>query len=289
VSSDLIHLVFQDSEAVIAKTGSALVSLTLQGAQVMPEPSNPRSDYHGVLLAPWPNRIASGKYQFQGNNYQAEVNEEFGNALHGLLFSAKAAVESVTDNSVTLISQIQSSPGYPWNVTVRVLIELNQDGLKVLTEATNDSKSDAPVGLGTHPYFLFDEVSTLEVRASKAFVHGADMMPVREIDSAEIGFGSGRQNMLEDLALDVQFTGVQPNCAVLRTSHWAIEIFQERADFLMVYTTSDFGWADGSTRAVAIEPQTSAADAFNNGQGLLILEPDHSASFVWGVRKLKEH
>ena len=284
--SDLIRLVFQDSEAVIAKTGSALVSLTLQGAKVMPEPANPRSQYHGVLLAPWPNRIAAGKYQFQGHSYQAEVNEEFGNALHGLLFSTEATVDSVTASSVTLVSQIQNSPAYPWDITVRVSFELSQDGLKVLTEATNNSESDAPVGLGTHPYFLFDEASTLEVRAAKAFIHGADMMPVREIESADIGFGSGRQNLLEDLALDVQFTEIEDSCAVLRTSHWEIEIFQERADFLMVYTTSKYGWADGSTRAVAIEPQTSAADAFNNGHGLLTLVPNQSASFVWGVRKL---
>jgi aldose 1-epimerase len=65
MTNDLIQLVFEDSKASIAKTGSALVSLTLQGDHVMPEPKSPRSLYHGVLLAPWPNRIARGKYHFE--------------------------------------------------------------------------------------------------------------------------------------------------------------------------------------------------------------------------------
>ena len=288
MTTDLIQLVFEDSKASIAKTGSALVTLTLQGDHVMPEPKSPRSLYHGVLLAPWPNRIAKGKYHFQGQNYQAEINEDFGNALHGLLFSYPASVEDLTANSVTLVSQVTSTKAYPWDLTVRVSIVLDEQGLKVTTEATNYSKDDAPVGLGTHPYFVFDEHSTLEVRAARAFIHGPDMMPIDQIDSGEIGFGTGLENPLEDLALDVQFTAVEPSCAILRTKDYSIEIFQERADFLMVYTTKEFAWSDGRKRAVAIEPQTSAADAFNNGQGLLTLAPNQSASYVWGVKKLLE-
>ena len=288
MTSDLIRLTFQDSEAVISKTGSALVSLTLSGSAVIPETKAPRSLYHGVLLAPWPNRIAGGAYEFQGKKYQAEINEDFGNALHGLLFASEAAVESVTATSVTLVSEIAATKSYPWQLTVRVSFVLSEQGLRVETSALNHSDQDAPVGLGTHPYFVFDEDSTLEVRASKAFVHGEDMMPVSEISSAEIGFGTGQQKPLENLFVDVQFTDVLASCAVLRTSNWAIEIFQERADYLMLYTTNSFNWLSGQTRAVAIEPQTSAADAFNSGAGLLTLPPNASASYVWGVRKLPE-
>lgn len=289
MTTDLIQLVFEDSQASIAKTGSALVSLTLQGDDVIPEPKTPRSLYHGVLLAPWPNRIASGKYQFQGKNYQAGINEEFGNALHGLLFSYPASVEDLTTNSVTLVSKVKSTQAYPWELTVRVSFGLNEQGLRVETEATNHSEDDAPVGLGTHPYFVFDRDSTLEVRAAKAFIHGPDMMPIEQIASEEIGFGTGVENPIEDLDLDVQFTEVSTSCAILRTQNYSLEISQERADFLMVYTTKEFNWSDGRTRAVAIEPQTSAADAFNNGQGLLTLSPNQSASYIWGVKKLLEH
>jgi aldose 1-epimerase len=288
MTSDLIQLKFQDSEAVISRTGSAIVSLTLEGSAVIPETSSPRSLYHGVLLAPWPNRIAGGAYEFQGKKYQAKINEDFGNALHGLLFESQANVESVTDNSVRLVSEIFATEAYPWDLTVKVSFVLSEQGLLVETTATNNCQQVAPVGLGTHPYFVFDKDSTLEVRASKAFVHGPDMMPISEIEASEIGFGAGSKKSLENLFLDVQFTDVLAGCAVLRTSNWSIEIFQERADFLMVYTTNSFNWLNGETRAVAIEPQTSAADAFNNGAGLLTLAPNASASYVWGVRKLQE-
>lgn len=286
INADLIQLVSGDSEAVVSKIGSALVSLTLRAHAVMPTPKTPRNYYHGVLLAPWPNRIAGGEYEFQGRQYLAEKNDDFGNALHGLLLASESAIESVSTDSVTLVSEIKAGASYPWDLTVRVFFSLTEDKLRVQITATNNSDSDAPVGLGTHPYFVFDEDSTLEVRAARAFVHGADMMPISEIDSADIGFGRGRERPIERQSLDVQFTEVEPSCAILRTRDWTMEIFQERADFLMVYTTQDFNWADGRTRAVAIEPQTAAADAFNNGRGLWTLPPKASESYLWGVRDL---
>ena len=286
MSSEPIRIHSGNSEATISPLGSALVSLTLKGANVIPEPSSPRHPYHGVILAPWPNRIKAGKYVYAGQNHQAEVNEAFGNALHGLLFDSEATVESATEDSLTLVSEIASSPGYPWDLTVRISFSIGEDGLRVETSAQNNFEKVAPVALGTHPFFVFDEESTLEVRATTAAVHGADMLPVSEIGSDEIGFGTGRLNPIENLPLDVQFTNCEAVSAVLRTRDWTMEVWQENANWLMVYTTQEFNWADGRTRAVAIEPQTSAADSFNNGLGLADLEPGASFSYRWGARAL---
>lgn len=284
---DSIRLQFGNSEAVISRIGSALVSLTISGAELIPTPTLPRHPYHGVLLAPWPNRIARGEYAFSGTKYQPVVNEEFGNALHGLLFASEANVQLQTENQLVLESEITSTPSYPWNLTVRLRFELGEEGLSVETSATNKSEAAAPVGLGTHPFFVFDEDSLLEVRAETASVHGKDMIPVSEISSSEIGFGEGLPRPIEGVALDVQFTDVSKTCAVLTTKNWTLEIWQEGAKYLMVYTTDQYNWADGQTRAVAIEPQTCAADAFNNGQGLKVLEPGQSMTYRWGARRAK--
>ena len=41
---------------------------------------------HGAPLIPWPNRIAEGRYSFEGSEHQLALNEpERGNAIHGLL------------------------------------------------------------------------------------------------------------------------------------------------------------------------------------------------------------
>ena len=285
MANDEIRLQFDSSEALISVIGSSLLSLTLENSEVIPAPASPRHPYHGVMLAPWPNRIAGGKYTFEGRNYQSEVNESFGNALHGLLVSAKASVDTKTENFLKLVSKIQASDSYPWNLTVSISFTLDADGLRVETVATNDSMTDAPVGLGTHPFFVFDEQSTLEVRAKSASVHGDNMMPISEIDASSIGFGMNQLKQIESVSLDVQFTNLEPVCAILRTRDWTLEIWQERANWLMVYTTEEFNWLDGRVRAVAIEPQTCAADAFNNSQGLKSLAPGESFGYVWGARK----
>lgn len=287
MTADLIQLKFENSKALVSKSGSALVALTLGGAEVIPMPSKPFHPYHGVLLAPWPNRIAKGKYNFQGKSYSPEVNEAFGNALHGLLFSSRAEVARQTQNSLVLSSTIEESESYPWNLTVEISFELSDSGLGIKTTATNNSDSAAPIGLGTHPFFVFDADSLLEVRAETASVHGADMMPVSEIPSSEIGFGKGSEKSIEGLALDVQFTGIESTCAVLKTRDWSMEIWQEQAEYLMVYTTQEFNWEDGRTRAVAIEPQTAAADAFNSGRGLKVLEPGESFGYRWGAIRVQ--
>ena len=284
MSGQELQIVFGDSKATVSTMGSALVSLTLEGNYVIPEPSKPYHPYHSVMLAPWPNRIAKGKYRFGQEDYQLEINEDFGNALHGLLFDKAAEVKLHEENHLVLVSDIEPTEGYPFSVQVEISFTLSADGLSVETSAKNNSSVSCPVGLGTHPFFVFDEESTLEVFAEQAAIHGDDMLPIRNVASSEVGFGSGVRRSIEKLPPDVQFANTEAVCAILRTKDWAMEIFQERANWLMVYTTEEYIWADGRNRAVAIEPQTCAADAFNNNQGLVILEPNQTTSFVWGAR-----
>ncbi len=69
---------------------------------------------------------------------------------------------------------------------------------------------------------------------------------------------------------------------------------------LMLWTDPDFGWVQvftpanfpkpghpDSRTAVAIEPMTCAADAFNNGWGLRRLEPGEAWSGSWGLTPLR--
>ena len=60
-------------------------------------------DYRGVICAPWPNRLADGRYSFDGGDFQAVVNEEErGTALHGLVFGAVWELRAQTASSVRL-------------------------------------------------------------------------------------------------------------------------------------------------------------------------------------------
>jgi aldose 1-epimerase len=52
--------------------------------------------------------------------------------------------------------------------------------------------------------------------------------------------------------------------------------------FLQVFT-GDALPASAARRSLAIEPYTCAANAFNNGLGLRVLQPGESFTTLWGI------
>ena len=273
-----------DAEAVINLVGSALVGLRFGNHIVIPEVNLEPKTYAGSLLAPWPNRIAQGRYQFEDNQYQLEIRDGLGNALHGLVDEANAEVVETRAGFLKLATKVEASAGYPWNLLVEATFELTADELVVIYFVTNVGSGSAPVGIGTHPYFPFSDDTTIEVNAVTAFVHGSDMMPVSQTPAAEIGLGSGNAVLVRDLKLDTQFTGVTNPVATLKTGSHSLDIWHERAPWLMIYTTNKFPWANGPGNAIAIEPQTCPADAFNTGENLRVLASGESTFMRFGLK-----
>ena len=76
-----------DYSAVIASVGATLRSLRHHERDlVVPfEADEVRPASRGLTLAPWPNRIADGRYSFGGTDYQLPLSEPARhNAIHGL-------------------------------------------------------------------------------------------------------------------------------------------------------------------------------------------------------------
>ena len=273
-----------DAEALINLVGSALVGLRFGNHVVIPEVNLEPKTYAGSLLAPWPNRIARGRYQFEDNQYQLEIRDGLGNALHGLVDEAIAEVVETRAGFLKLATKVEAATGYPWNLLVEATFELAADELVVSYFVTNVGSGNSPVGIGTHPYFPFTDYTTIEVNAVTAFVHGSDMMPVSQTPAAEIGLGSGNAVLVRDLKLDTQFIGVTNPVATLKTGGHSLDIWHERAPWLMIYTTNKFPWANGPGNAIAIEPQTCPADAFNTGENLRVLASGESTFMRFGLK-----
>ena len=270
--------------AVINLVGSALVGLRFGSHVVIPETDVRSKTYAGALLAPWPNRISRGRYEFEGSEYQLETRDGLGNALHGLVDESVAEIVDSSPGFLKLATQVEAGSGYPANLLLETIFELSDSELVVSYFVTNTGTSNAPVGIGTHPYFPFSETTTVEVNAKTAFIHGSDMLPVSSIPTIEIGLGAGSKVLVSTLKLDTQFTGVTNPVATLVTNGQALDIWSDNANWLMVYTTSKFPWASGEGNAIAIEPQTCPADAFNSGEDLRVLAPGESTSMRFGLR-----
>lgn len=145
--------------ATIAAVGAALRTLQYMGRDLIVsfDADEVRPQSRGALLAPWPNRVADGRYTFGGKSYQLPLTEPARrNAIHGLVgWQAFTPVEVAADR-VCVEADITPQSGYPFQVRVTVEFVLDERGLTQTVTGTNLGREAAPWGVGFHPYLVAD-------------------------------------------------------------------------------------------------------------------------------------
>lgn len=286
-------------EAVVTEVGATLRSYTLGGLDVV-DGFGPAEWSHagrGQVLAPWPNRLGDGKYEWRGVRAQAALDEPaLGNAIHGLVRWMPWRLEANAQNVVSLRCSIRPTPGYPWSVELRCEYRLRRDGLVVTTEATGAGDMAAPFGIGFHPYLVAGtghvDTATLVVPAARTLVLDARSLPTGELQDVagtELDFRTGRT--VGQTRLDTAFTdlargedgmaraGLEDPVTGRGVELWA----DDRYRYFMCYT-GDTVEPERRRRAVAVEPMTCPPDAFRSGKDLIVLEPGETWEGSWGLR-----
>ena len=251
----------------------------------------------GIVLVPWPNRIRDAKWTHRGAQQKLDITElSNGHATHGLLRNTAYRVVEQQDDRITLAASIYPQHGYPFILDTRVTYALDDQGLTVTHELVNQGTDPAPFGVGAHPYLRVGDhpVEDLVLTVPAATYAPCDerLIPVgREpVEGTGLDLRSGVQLGLLDA--DVALTDLSATAG--RVEHslaapdgtglvlWADEVF----GWVQVFSPTNFPSpsAPQQRRAVAVEPMTCAADAFNNGWGLLTLEPGETWSASWGLR-----
>lgn len=281
-----------DVSAEITEVGAALRALRVGGVDLVPDyPDDaPTPAASGIVLVPWPNRIRDGRWEDDGELRQLAITEpKLGNASHGLLRFASYRVEEQTDAALTLRADVVPQTGYPYHLATRVTYRLGERGIRVTHEITNIGDGDAPVALGTHPYFRISDVDTadlsLQVEAQTWFRLDDQSIPVAE-EPLDDEHDLRTPRRVGDLSLDVAFAGLPRRDGRIhahliapdgrRLTVWAGAGFE----YVQVFTTDRF---PGHDLAVAIEPMTAPADAFNSGRSLRRLAPGESWTLEWGA------
>ncbi len=275
--------------AEVAEVGAALAGLWLDDDPVTvesrPEELPPKST--GAVLLPWPNRIRDGRYSFDGTDHQLPLTEPAtGNASHGLVKWARWRCLNHDLASVTLVHDLVPQTGYPFEVRFTVRYALDRDGgLSVGLTATNTGKRAAPFGAGFHPYLDLagDDLDAAELLIPAGTVLQADdrQIPVRRIPVAGTAFDFNRFRRIDGTRLDHGFADLTGRIAVLRSARRTIELSWDPAwRYLQVFTAP--GVAQGRN-AVALEPMSCPANAFNSGDDLIRLEPGAGWSAGWGI------
>lgn len=286
-------------QAVVTEVGATLREYRVGDREVV-QGFGPDEWSHagrGQILAPWPNRLGDGSYEWNGVHAQAALDEpQLSNAIHGLARWLPWRLDAHAQNVVVLACSLRPTPGYPWCLELRVEYRLRRDGLAVTTTATGVAAGPVPFGLGFHPYLSVGgriDTALLEVPADGRLVVDARQLPtgeVRPVDGTEFDFRTARP--LGPTRLDTAFTDLRRGADGLVQARledpgsqrgvelWADEGFR----YLMCYTGDSVPEEDLRRRAVAIEPMTCPPDAFRSARDLIVLDQGESWEGRWGLR-----
>ncbi|SHH26440.1 aldose 1-epimerase [Jatrophihabitans endophyticus] len=284
-----------DHVATVVEVGAGLRGYTVGGTAVTcgyGEDELPPKGC-GITLVPWPNRIAGGRYTFDGAAQQLGLTEpDAGNAIHGLGRWERWTPVRQDAGVLTLGLDVVPQKGYPFQIHAEVTYAVHAEhGLTVTLAARNVGRGRAPFGAGSHPYLATrgHELAdvTLTLPATEVLVVDEHQIPVgsrplSEDDDYRAGRVLGRHRF------DDGFTGLQPvdgrGTAEVRTPSGGARLwFDETFGFLQVYTLADL---TPGQHGVAVEPMTCAPNAFNSGAGLLVLEPGDEWTGSWGIQPL---
>lgn len=287
---------FGDYTAVVTAQAGALRELRHQGRDlIVPFPEGgPIPDYRGIIATPWPNRIANGRYMFDGVTYDVPINEpERGCALHGLAFPLEWTLVSQDRSAVTLSISLSPTQGYPHTLRVDVDYRLSAKGLRSRVKARNIGDTVAPYGVCPHPYLVAGESPLdawfLEVPAGAFLEVTSDrLLPkkIRRVDGHEFDFRGGRvlgATEIDHAFTDIAFDGGGHAHMMIRDpSGTGVGMSWDRTCQWLQIHTADKQPPAISRLGLAVEPMTCPPDAYNSEVDLLRLEPGdvHEASWT---------
>ena len=287
-------------EVVVCEVGATLRAYTVADAPVLDGFASDEWSHsgRGQVLAPWPNRLADGRFEFNGVRAQAALDEpERHNAIHGLVRWMPWTLQTRHQNQVSLRLQLHPSPGYPFSLLLELDYHVGREGLTVTTRARSLEEGPVPFGLGFHPYLT----------AGTETVDGAILRvpALHTLDTDDRGLPTGAVTPVEGTERRLHRLSASSGrpCSILRsppsnaTPRAGPRPASTRPDgtggatlwvdrgfpYLMVYTGDTLGEQSRRRRAVALEPMTCPPNALRTGTDVIDLQPDQEWSARWGI------
>ena len=266
--------------------GGAIASFTWGDLAVLQPVSDPRLGAQqgcalaGYPLVPFANRVAWGRFEFEGKQYQLRLN--FGDhphTIHGNGWMRSWRVEEETATSARLVLDYappehgeDGASEWPFAYRAEQVFTLDESALVVDLRVWNSDDRAWPAGIGLHPYVTRTPQTTLAFNADTVWTNDKDALPEEEI---------GVSGALEFVTPKPIGTGLVDNCFAgwdgTIAIHWpeygiGLRISAKAPlDHLQVYTPVGEAFC-------GIEPVSNMPDAINRldktpDQGLVVLKP----------------
>jgi aldose 1-epimerase len=240
--------------------------------------------FKGAKLSPFACRIPGGKYRWSGQDYTISK----GRAIHGLLYDVPFEVVGQEANEKGALLTLRhtytgSEKGYPFPYDCEVMYHLEPgQQLRITTFILNQGDVAMPVMDGWHPYFSTGTpVDELELQfASEQIVEfNAQLVPTgnvlpydRFLESRTLG------GIPLDNSFLLDFSTHNAMCRLRDPQKRVLISFYPESSYpvLQVYIPPH-------RNSIAIESLTGAPDAFNNGMGLVTVEPGEEKVFSTAI------
>jgi aldose 1-epimerase len=285
--------------AVITELGAGLRAFESDGVpylETFPADDERPPMGAGAVLVPWPNRVAGGKWEFDGKPQYLDPNEpNRDNAIHGLVRFRPWRVVLQETARIMLAIDIPVQPGWPVAMHAAIRYGLGRRGLTVEHTVRNVGDQPVPFGVGNHPYVRAGHTPraecALQLAAHTVLPLDLETMnpngPATDVAGTPADFRTPVP--LAGIHLDTPFGDCRPAADGLihhrlTAPSGGLELWAD-PDFkwVQVFTPDNF---PGVGSALAIEPMTCPPDALNSGIDLMTLAPGQSWSGRWGLTPL---
>ena len=297
-SGDQFEIAAAGYAAVVTESGAALRVLRHHGRDLVHgfDEAEMSTGGRGQLLMPWPNRIRDGRYSFGGRDLQLGLTDpRSGNASHGLARWAAWTLEEHTATSVSLVYRRDGADRLSVGARpARALRPLRR-------RARRDPDRDQPLAASRRPT---PAGRTPTSRRRRDRGPRADRCPPGPACWSTTG--SSRPAVEPVSATTYDFTTgaahrrPRARRRVRRPRSTSTDAPPSRSRTRRAGAASRCGWTsttggcrstrrprDGPRPALAVEPMTAPADAFNSGTDLVTLAPAGTAgdelSVSWGI------
>ncbi len=297
-SGEQFEITDGEQRATVVEVGGAVREYEVGGRPVLdPFPIDAMCDgAHGTPLIPWPNRLADGRYRFDGADYQVALTEPSKtNAIHGLLRWRPWRALGHERHRVVMGARLLPLSGYPFALEVSVAYELGAGGLEVSTTATNVGGRACPFGSGHHPYLSagagrIDDCELEVPAATRITVDEERQLPTGREAVAGTPYDFRAARTIGDQRVDSPFTDLERGDDGRATTRLTgpdgrrAELWIDEHYPIFEIYTGDTLKAPRRRLGLGVEPMTCPPNAFQTGEGLIRLEPGQTLTTRWGAR-----
>lgn len=160
-------------------------------------------------LLPFSNRIAGGRFRFDGQEIALRRNwPGVNHPMHGDGWARAWQVQHHDSQSAEIACDHAGDRdgGWPFAYRARQSYRLDEDRLTVRISLENREARAVPAGIGLHPFFVRDPATELRCRATSVWLADAEILPTERISvPAAWDFRAGQ--CIGDVALDNCFEG----------------------------------------------------------------------------------